>query len=155
MPRIIRKTYRLKAPLYRVWPYFASGTGLSSWFSERGTLLEPQVGGRIVIYFAGKNEIASGTVTDYVPGKTLAFRWELGNLTGRDEFSNVRFDLSEEVQSDGSVQTVVKMVDEGIPEDPAWIEYYAGTQSGWSVYLMNLKSVAETGYDLRDVMPTC
>ncbi len=31
-----------------------------------------------------------------------------------------------------------------------WVLHYAGTREGWAYYLRNLKSVLETGYDLRE-----
>lgn len=155
MAHCIRKTYRFHAPLYRVWRYFQDGVGLTSWFSERGTPLEPWVGGRIVIYFAGIGEIASGRVLAYVPGKTFAFRWSNSPLEGKEQLSDVTFEFSEAVDSTGKTLTTVKLIDEGIPDSPIWNEYYAGTHSGWSYYLMNLKSVVETGYDLRDLQMEC
>ncbi len=155
MPRTIKKLYHIKAPLHRVWRYFQDGNGLSSWFSERGTLLETHVGGRIAIYFAGINEIGHGRVTDYVPGKALGFNWNLGAINGVEGHSNVKFELSEEIAANGKPITLVQLTDLGIPSDPAWANYYTDVSAGWTYYLMSLKSVCETGYDLRDLQVQC
>ena len=45
--------------------------------------------------------------------------------------------------------TLISIRHSGYPRTPGWVEIYGGTQAGWAYYLMNLKSVLETGRDLR------
>lgn len=149
MNRILRKQYRIRAPLYRVWRYFQDGVGLSSWFSERGTLFEPWVGGNLKIYFSD-HEIGEGIVTAFVPGKTFAFQWQSGGSFGAPfAKTTVTIEVSEEVREESSPITSIRLTETGFGDGNDWSEYYAQTYAGWTYYLLNLKSVAETGFDLR------
>lgn len=46
--------------------------------------------------------------------------------------------------------TLLEMEHSGFGTGDSWIRYYGATYSGWTYYLLNLKSVLENGIDLRD-----
>jgi hypothetical protein len=45
--------------------------------------------------------------------------------------------------------TLLRLRHVGYPDSGGWAPIYGATQSGWSYFLMNLKSVLEHGHDLR------
>jgi hypothetical protein len=51
-----------------------------------------------------------------------------------------------EPAADGTLLTVEHT---GFPRGEEWVELYGGTEWGWTYFAMNLKSVLESGHDLR------
>ena len=82
------------------------------------------------------------TVLDFVTGKiiTLSWEWEGVDLWG------TKFKLSVEKKGNGSL---FKVEHSGFPVEERWVDLYGGAEWGWTYFAMNLKSVIESGCDLR------
>jgi hypothetical protein len=54
--------------------------------------------------------------------------------------------LSVEPKDDGCL---LRVDHEGFPKLEDWTDLYGGAEWGWTYFALNLKSVLETGHDLR------
>jgi uncharacterized protein YndB with AHSA1/START domain len=134
--------------VYRAW---ASPAGLSSWFigimnftSPDGTVRTgealAQAGDEYTCY-SRKNP-----ANLIIKGKVL-------KANGRDLFS---FTFSKECPVTISIfteheETIVELIESNLPTDEETMRrHYVGDSKGWIFYLTNLKSVLESGLDLRN-----
>jgi uncharacterized protein YndB with AHSA1/START domain len=113
---------------------------LVRWLSDNAEIT-PSKGGRYKIGWKNGPQ-HSGTVLDFVPGRsvTLSWEWEGVDLYG------TKFKLSVEAKEKGSL---LKVEHSGFPVEERWVDLYAGAEWGWTYFAMNLKSVIENGFDLR------
>jgi membrane-associated protease RseP (regulator of RpoE activity) len=86
---------------------------------------------------------ACGEFTALTPGSKIAFTWH-----GRGEPQDTRVQVSLAVKNDATVVTVAHA---GVGSGKLWARTIQAAQRGWTVGLENLKSVIETGQDLRFV----
>ncbi len=84
----------------------------------------------------------TGTIVALTRGRTLALSWSWPGV----ELEGTIFRLSVTREGKGSIFHVEHT---GFPADDRWVELYAGAEWGWTYFAMNLKSVLETGRDLR------
>ena len=151
MANEIKIKQRINAPLHRVWRYFDNSIGIAGWFPERSALLEPKVGGRLRLLF-GDDAAIDCVMTDFVPGKRFGFRWNTCGMLGAPKAdTQTLFELSEELTEQGKPYTIINFHETGFGDTVDWMEYYAQTYAGWTLYLLNLKSLCEGGIDLRNL----
>ncbi|MDK9701155.1 MAG: SRPBCC domain-containing protein [bacterium] len=154
MSKQIKITQRINVPLYRVWRYFNTSVGIASWFPEQGAMLEPKAGGRLRLLFS--DGAIDCEMVEFIPGKRFSYRWNTGGMLGAlIAETNPVFELSEELTDTGKPYTIVKFQETGFGDTTDWMEYYAQTYAGWTMYLLNLKSICEGGLDLRSSVRLC
>jgi uncharacterized protein YndB with AHSA1/START domain len=123
-----------------VFKAFSQPEWLTKWLCDTATI-SARKGGRYSIGWKD-GPTHKGEVVDFVPGKsiTLAWSWEGVNLSG------TRFKLSVKPEEGGALFEVEHS---GFPREERWADLYGGAEWGWTYLAMNLKSVLETGHDLR------
>jgi uncharacterized protein YndB with AHSA1/START domain len=120
---------------------FASDSALLTWFCDAAQI-EAKKGGRFYAWW-NSGYYAAGQVFAAVPGKRLAFTWR-----GRGEPDETQVKIT---FSGGQRGTTVTLAHSGIWSGRKWAEAVGEFERGWQVALDNLKSVLETGQDLRIV----
>lgn|GEM_PF-1810726 len=137
----IEQTYFVAAPVRKVFWAISDPEGLAQWFLAKARL-PPKKGAEY--WFEWRGGYAHGSkVLDYVKGRRLALSWP---NTFRGVTTQTRLVIRLRKSGRG---TLISIRHSGYPRTPGWVEIYGGTQAGWAYYLMNLKSVLETGRDLR------
>lgn len=129
----------INASVEQVYRCFTRGVGLKEWLCN-GAHTFPQVGGMITMWW-NKGFYMVGEFTRLDPNAFVAFTWH-----GRSEPSSslVQVRLSQE---NGS--TRVEVTHQGLGSEEIWVEPRKQIRMGWETGLQNLKSVLETGKDLR------
>ena len=117
---------------------FTNATALRGWLSDVATV-EPHPRGRMYLWWNG-DFYSSGHYLELEENKRVRFRW-YSSIDPAPTEVEVRFDQ----RDDG---TLVRM-DHLVPDDPAWAKLAEGFRKNWQDSLENLKSVLETGLDLR------
>jgi len=113
---------------------------LVRWLCDRAEL-SPKKGGK---YLLGWNEGPThrGTVVDFLKGERVALEWTWPGV----DLQGTVFSLSVEPTGRGSL---LRVAHTGFPRVSRWMELYGGAEWGWTYFALNLKSVLETGHDLR------
>lgn len=132
-------TRSINAPVEHVYHAFTNATALREWLCDVASVV-PRSGGRV--YVAWNNGYyASGEFTSLERDRCIAFSWygrgeprptqvEI-TLTGKNGTSEIRLEHS------------------GLGSGEAWAASARELRKGWETGLDNLKSVLETGEDLR------
>lgn len=130
----------IHAPPRKVFDAITTPQGLASWMVVRADL-SPRTGAPYELEFDG-GWLHEGSVHRFRPGRSLSLAWSWSGvpLTGTVLTMGVR------ARKGG---TVFRLVHRGFPFEKRWMELYGGAERGWRYYGMNLKSVLETGHDLR------
>ena len=138
--RSVNHQYFINESPKKVFKAFTDSEWLVRWLSDNAEIT-PQKGGSFKIGWKNGPQ-HSGTILDFVPGKsiTLSWEWEGVNLYG------TKFKLSVEKKGNGSL---FKVEHSGVPVEERWVDLYGGAEWGWTYFAMNLKSVIESGCDLR------
>lgn len=118
---------------------FTHATAWKDWFSEMAQV-DARVGGLILIGWGSGHHIAMTILKMEAPSR-LVLRWE-----GRGEPEPTRVTVSIRPKGEGSLVTVTH---DGLGSGAKWARMRVKVPAGWTEGLANLKSVAETGVDLR------
>lgn len=113
---------------------------LTRWLCDRAELA-PQTGGRYSLGWTG-GPTHTGRVAVFEPGRRVSLEWSWPGV----ELTGTVFTLSVEPHEGGSILHVEHT---GFPREEKWADLYGGAEWGWTYFAMNLKSVLETGRDLR------
>jgi uncharacterized protein YndB with AHSA1/START domain len=128
----------IHAPLHLAYRAFTNSTSLREWLCDVATVdLHP--GGRIYLWWRG-DFYSSGHYLELEQDKKVRFRWFSSIDPAPTEVT-----VSFVEQEDG---TLVRM-EHSLPDDPVWVEKTEPFRQEWDDSLGNLKSVLETGIDLR------
>ena len=138
----IRQKATIKASPAKVFQALTDPKVLTQWFLRRSRVdLRP--GGKML--FVWRNFPPYwGTVKTVKKEKEFAVIWPHKAEGGQKE-TVVRFTLSKRGK-----KTRLDLHHAGFGWGRKWVQHYGLTQQGWAYYLRNLKSVLETGYDLRE-----
>jgi len=126
------------APAKLAYRAFTNSTSLREWLCDVATA-EPHINGRIYLWWRG-DFYSSGHYLELDENKCVRFRW-FGNRDSAP--TEVTVSVSEK---EGG--TLIHL-DHEIPDDPAWAQTAESLRENWADTLRNLKSVLETGVDLR------
>ncbi|HTW54924.1 MAG TPA: SRPBCC domain-containing protein [Thermoplasmata archaeon] len=138
--RSVSHQYFVRAPPDRVYAAFTDPQQLVRWLCDHAEIdLRP--GGRYALGWTG-GPTHTGTVAALAPGRSVSLRWTWPNV----ELEGTEFSLATEPKDDGAL---LRVDHTGFPLDPRWVDLYGGAEWGWTYFAMNLKSVLETGRDLR------
>ncbi len=129
----------VNASLMEAFRAFTHATLLRDWFCNAAQA-EARQGG--LFYFGWQSGFyACGKFLTFDPGKKLVFTWD-----GKDEPEPTRVSVSFAPKGGGTAVTVSHG---GVGSGAKWAEVVKEIQNGWTEGLENLKSVVETGIDLR------
>jgi uncharacterized protein YndB with AHSA1/START domain len=128
----------VNAPARLVYRAFTNSTSLREWLCDVATV-EKHPKGRMYLWWRG-DFYSSGHYLELDENKKIKFRW----------YSSIDPDPTEVtvsiMEKDGG--SLVRMEHE-VPDDPAWSKMAETFRENWVESLENLKSVLETGVDLR------
>ena len=129
---------QVNAPIKLAYRAFTNSTSLREWLCDVATV-EPHPNGRMYLWWRG-DFYSSGHYLELDEDKRVKFRW----------YSNID-PVPTEVTvtvTEKEVSTLIQMEHE-IPDDSAWAGKAESFRKEWEDSLENLKSVLETGLDLR------
>ena len=127
-----------QAPLKFAWRAFTNATALREWLCDVATVA-PHPRGRMYLWWAG-DFYSSGHYLELEENKRVKFRW-YSSIDPAPTEVTVTF-----TEKDGGVN--VRM-DHETPSDESWRKMAETFRENWRDSLRNLKSVLETGIDLR------
>ena len=128
----------IQAPLKLAYRAFTSSTSLREWLCDVATV-EPHPGGRMYLWWNG-NFYSSGQYLELEENRCVTFHW----YSSIDPApTQVTVTLTEQ---DGRV---LVRLDHDVPEGDDWKGKGETFRENWAESLENLKSVLETGIDLR------
>src|SRR5262245_57480075 len=128
----------LRAPAKQAYRAFTNSTSLREWLCDVATV-EPHPNGRLYLWWRG-DFYSSGHYLELDENKCVRFRWSSNIDPGPTEVT-----VSVIQQTD---DTLVRLEHE-IPDDSRWTGKAETFRENWADSLRNLKSVLETGVDLR------
>ena len=137
MTTVTAETF-VQAPLKFAYRAFTNATSIREWLCDVATV-SPHPRGRMYLWWAG-DFYSSGHYLELEENKKVKFRWYSSIDPAPTE---VTVSLTEK---DGGVN--IRM-DHEVPSDEAWKKMAEGFRQNWQDSLRNLKSVLETGVDLR------
>jgi uncharacterized protein YndB with AHSA1/START domain len=113
---------------------------LTRWLCDHAELA-PKKGGT---YLLGWNDgpTHTGRIVDFRGGHRIALAWSWPGV----DLEGTVFSLSVASKDGG---TLLRVEHSGFPRLERWTELYGGAEWGWTYFALNLKSVLETGHDLR------
>jgi len=129
------------APVDEVFSAFTNATALCEWLCNIAQA-DAHEGGRLYVWW-NSGYFASGEFIRLKPFKKIVFSWH-----GRGEPAATRVRVSLAPKDGG---TKVSLEQSGMSDDKTWRPVIQASRRGWQVGLENLKSVLETGLDLRFV----
>lgn len=137
MATVSNETF-VNAPLKSAYRAFTNSTSLREWLCDVATV-EPHPKGRMYLWWRG-DFYSSGHYLELEENKCVKFRW-YANIDPAPTEVTVNF-----AEKDGG--TLVKL-DHEIPNDDSWKKIGETFRENWVESFENLKSVLETGIDLR------
>ena len=138
MPQILQST-RVKASQKAAFSAFTMATGLREWLCDRA-FTQPHAKGRYWMRWDDGARV-EGQYLHVTAPESLSFTWRSAELPGQ---TTVRVTL-ETVED----QMEVKVAHVGFGAGSGWHECMADCRETWDAGLANLKSVLESGIDLR------
>jgi uncharacterized protein YndB with AHSA1/START domain len=137
MPTVTAEIF-VQTPVKFAYRAFTNSTSLREWLCDVATV-EPHPSGRMYLWWHG-DFYSSGHYLELDENKRVNFRW----------FSNIDPAPTEVTvtvtEKEGG--TLIRL-DHNVPDDPAWAKLAEGFRKNWVDSLENVKSVLETGIDLR------
>ncbi len=128
----------VKAPLKAAYRAFTNSTSIREWLCDVATVA-PHPKGRMYLWWRG-DFYSSGHFLELEENKCVKFRWYSNTDPAPTEVT-VNF-----AEKDGGVRV---RVDHEVPDDDSWKKIGETFHQNWVDSLENLKSVLETGIDLR------
>jgi uncharacterized protein YndB with AHSA1/START domain len=138
--RSVSHQYFIRAPPEEVFRAISEPKGLTRWLCDRAEVAANKGGRYLLGWTDGPTH--SGDVVEFEPGRRMALAWSWPGVDLRGTI----FSLAVEAKDDG---TLFMIEHSGFPRDEKWTDLYGGAEWGWTYFAMNLKSVLESGRDLR------
>lgn len=130
---------RIEAPPSQVYQAFTNSTALREWLCD-AAMAHPGKGGRVHLWWAS-GYYATGEYRKLAADEQVSFTWR-----GRGEPGETRVSVALRPEGEG---TVVSLAHQRVGGGKRWTEAAAAIRQGWERGLENLRSVLETGHDLR------
>lgn len=128
----------VKVPVKFAYRAFTNSTSLREWLCDVATV-QPHPRGRMYLWWRG-DFYSSGHYLELDENKRVKFRWYSSIDPAPTE---VTVTVTE--KDGGSLVSLAH----DVPDDPSWAKMAEGFRENWVSSLENLKSVLETGIDLR------
>jgi len=130
---------QINAPIQDVYSAFTNASGVSEWLCSVAQI-DTIKGGRLYLWWEN-GYYSNGEYIDLIPADRVVFSWH-----GKGEPGSSRVKVTFKSQDDG---TVVTINHQELGTDKSWKQARKAIKRGWLLGLENLKSVLETGEDLR------
>jgi len=137
MATVSNETF-VKASAKTAYRAFTNSTSLREWLCDVATV-EPHPNGRMYLWWRG-DFYSSGHYLELEENKCIRFRW-YANIDSAPTEVTVSV-----IEKDGGA---LVRLDHDVPDDPSWNKTIETLRENWADSLENLKSVLETGIDLR------
>ena len=131
--RMIRAEIATSATPGQAWQAWADPEKIAQWFVDRATG-EAKPGGTVTWFFDKFGYVLPNKIVEAVPGELIVFKWEAPEAIPRI--------LEVRIAREGGT-TMVRLINSGFREDPAWDDEYEGVNSGWKMALGILKFYLE------------
>ncbi len=138
--RAVEHQYFIRAAPTAVFRALTEAAGLTRWLCDSAEI-SPRKGGSYRLGWTD-GPTHAGAIVDFVPGTRIALAWTWPGVP----VHGTVFSLEVEPQEGG---TLLRVAHTGFPRQEKWVELYGGAEWGWTYFAMNLKSVLESGHDLR------
>jgi len=139
--RVLELEVEIDATIEDVWKAISEGAGLASWFAPVASVTQPGEGGLVTVAWDSAEGSAWTTkVGVWKPNQHLRWVDESG-MMGSDTAIWLDYFLTTE-----KGRTRLRLVQSGFGESEGWDEFFAGTESGWSYFLYNLKLYVEVHF---------
>jgi uncharacterized protein YndB with AHSA1/START domain len=135
----LRFKLRIAAPLDEVYSTFANGTAFCEWLCDVAQV-DTRLGGHLYLWWES-GYFVNGEYLELVPDEKIVFSWHGAGEPGATQVK-VTFKR-------GSKGTLLVLLHQGIGLESAWKKPRKEFKQSWKRALDNLKSVMETGQDLR------
>jgi len=135
---VVTAEISVNAPLKLAYRAFTNSTAIREWLCDVATIA-PHPQGRMYLWWRG-DFYSSGHYLELEENKCIKFHW-YSNIDPAPTEVNVTFK-----EQDGGVNI---LMDHEIPDDVSWNGKAETFRENWVESLENLKSVLETGIDLR------
>ncbi|MCI4356998.1 MAG: SRPBCC domain-containing protein [Thermoplasmata archaeon] len=136
----VDRHFFVRASPPKVFEAISTPSGLASWMVVRAEL-PAQAGAMYELEFDGGWR-HQGIVRRFEKGRSIALTWAWNGVP----LEGTVLTISVRPNKGGAV---FRLVHRGFPREKKWTDLYGITEWGWTYYGMNLKSVLETGHDLR------
>ncbi len=130
---------QIAAPIQEVYSAFTNASGLSEWLCSAAQI-DAVKGGRIYLWWEN-GYYSNGEFIDLIPSDRMVFSWH-----GKAEPGSSRVKVNFKPYEHGTVITVNH---QELGTDKSWKQARKAIKRGWLLGLENLKSVLESGEDLR------
>lgn len=139
--RVLELEVEIDATIEDVWKAVSEGAHLASWFAPEASVTSPGEGGQVKVSWGEAEGMAWTTkVGVWKPNQQL--RWvDDSGMLGSDTVLWLDYILTTE-----KGRTRLRLVQSGFGESEGWDEFFAGTESGWSYFLYNLKLYVEVHF---------
>jgi uncharacterized protein YndB with AHSA1/START domain len=135
--RRIEMFFEIRASPRVVFRALTNRVTLAKWFSESAEI-EPRKGGRYVLKWHDGSR-RTGEVLEFRPERSLILTWRQNGEATRAAFW----------LESSRIGTILRLRQTGLPRDLYRPVNFIDVYSRWVYYLSNLRSVIETGRDLR------
>jgi uncharacterized protein YndB with AHSA1/START domain len=130
---------QIEAPPAQVYQAFTNSTALREWLCD-AAMAHTSKGGRLHLWWAS-GYYSTGEYRKLVPDEQVSFTWR-----GRGEPGETRVSVALRPEGEG---TALSLAHKRVSDGKKWAEATEAIRRGWEQGLENLKSVLETGHDLR------
>ncbi len=137
----VRLTQDIAAPAAEAYRAFTRSLVVREWMCD-GAIIDARPAGHLIVAW-NSGYRAMGEFAALQPGRRVAFTW-----LGRGEPGATQVEVDLTPSGDG---VEVTLAHSGFGAGDAWLEARRASQRGWTAGMENLKSVLETGEDLRYV----
>ena len=114
---------------------------LTRWFPDKAALSPHKGGSYAFEWIDGPTH--TGKVLEFSPGRSVTLTWQ---WPGKERLGLTKLKISVDRKAGAAL---LRFTHSGFGTGRVWSELYEGAIRGWTYYMMNLKSVLETGRDLR------
>jgi len=142
---VIKQKYLYKAKPKKVFQALTVADRLTKWFLKEAEVEFKKSGKIKMVWNDGSTQECK--ILELEVNKKLALSWPTNGWAGTPQANTtVRFTITP-TETENSL---LEIEHSGFGTNDSWTRYYGATYSGWTYYLLNLKSVLENGIDLRD-----
>jgi uncharacterized protein YndB with AHSA1/START domain len=138
--RSLNHQYFIRAPREAVFRAISDPEWLARWLCDRAEM-SPATGSAYLLEWKN-GPTHRGKVVEFLPEQRVSLSWSWPGVS----LHGTVLTLSVEAADGG---TLLRVEHTGFPRLEQWTDVYAGAEWGWTYFAMNLKSVLETGHDLR------
>ncbi len=139
--RVLELEVEIDATIADVWRAISEGAHIASWFAPQASVTHPGEGGLVTVAWdAAEGNAWTTKVGVWKPNQQVRWVDESGML-GPGTVIWLDYFLTTE-----KGRTRLRLVQAGFGDSEAWDDFFAGTESGWSYFLYNLKLYVEVHF---------